>query len=340
MYYSPVPLMIIRADTHALIEVNGQYIGECDHASFVAMPISDSGDYYICALPLGDSDFRYPVTRKMSFESGAISAPHASDVKVCAWPGGVYELFLQTGSFLKSARLPFPHTIDTLEYSVLKRRRTLTLYYENGLRLSADEGGRTLAAYALGQGDGGSLSLFTVGERRFAKVLAELEDKKVRLLLLDTRLDAALDVTGDAMRTQGETVEQIVYLDTLQKHERVTRYHLVENAFEAYEEATGFFTHEFAYPRTHLHLVQAFCEAVREGFEEEARGYLTDDLNAEFSFVEIKDFLGNFASARPPVSDLSGRYMGLIEQEGDRLSSARLFEFSFEGEKISDIAEA
>ncbi len=339
MYYSPVPLMVIRSDAHALIEVNGQYVGECDHASFVAMPISDSGDYYVCVLPLGDSGQRYPVTRKLSFEGGVISAPHASDVRVCAWPGGVYELFLETGSFSKGLRAPFPHTIDTLEYTVAKRRRTLTLYYENGLRLSADENGRTLAAYALGLGDGGSLSLFTSGERRYANVTADLDDGRVRTLLLDQKLDAALDVTGDAVRAAGETIEQIVFLNTLQKHERATRYRLVENAFEAYEEETGFFTHAYAYPQTRLHLVQAFCEAVREGFEEEALGYLTDGLNAEFSFVEIKDFLGNFTDARPPISDLSGRYMGLIAQEGERLSSARLFEFSFEGEKISDISE-
>ncbi|MCE5235473.1 MAG: hypothetical protein ABFC62_07705 [Clostridiaceae bacterium] len=340
MYTSPVPLMVIRADAHALIEVNGQYIGECDRMSYVAMPVSDSGDYYVCALPLEDAGSRYPVTRKLSFEAGAISAPHAADVKVCAWPGGVYELFLETGSFLARVRTPFPHTIDTLDYMAAKRRRTLTLYYENGIRLSVDEGGRTLAAYALGQGDGGSLAPFAAGGMQFFKVTAALEDKRTRLLLLDKNLDAALDITADAVRTEEETVEQIVYLNTLQRHERATRYKLAENAFEAYEEETGFFTHDYAYPKTRLHLVQSFCEAVREGFEEEARGYLTDGLNEEFSFAEIKDFLGNFAAARPPVSDGSGRYMGLIEQEGERLSSARLYEFSFEGEKIADILEA
>lgn len=340
MYASPVPLIIIRADTHALIEVNGQYIGECDKQSYVAMPVSDSGDYYVCALPLGDAELRYPVTRKLSFDSGAVTAPNASDVTLCAWPGGVYELFIETGSFLKHTRPPFPHTIDTLEYSVNKHRRSITLYYENGLRLSIDENARTLAAYALGQGDGGSLALFQAGDKRFAKVIANLIDKQVRLLLLDQNLDAVLDITADAVRTADETVEQIVLLDTLQKHERITRYRLMGDVFEAYDEETGFFTHGYAYPNSRVHLVQAFCEAVREGFEEEARGYLTDGLNADFSFVEIKDFLGNFASVRPPVSDRSGRYMGLIEMEGERLSTARLYEFSFEGEKISDITEA
>ena len=47
MYYSPVPLIIIRADCPALIEVNGQLLGECGEGAHVAMPASDT------AMPMG-----------------------------------------------------------------------------------------------------------------------------------------------------------------------------------------------------------------------------------------------------------------------------------------------
>ena len=65
MYYSPVPLLIIRADAPALIEVNGHPAGECGAASHIALPPSDSGDYYVALLPLfAREDARlYPVTR-------------------------------------------------------------------------------------------------------------------------------------------------------------------------------------------------------------------------------------------------------------------------------------
>lgn len=42
MYYSPVPLLIIRADAPALIEVNGHPAGECGADSHIALPLSDS----------------------------------------------------------------------------------------------------------------------------------------------------------------------------------------------------------------------------------------------------------------------------------------------------------
>lgn len=97
MYYSPVPLIIIRADCPALIEVNGQLLGECGEGAHVAMPASDTGDYYICAIPLNDDPPRWPVTRKLRLEGGVLANRPAADVSICTWPGGVYELCLHTG---------------------------------------------------------------------------------------------------------------------------------------------------------------------------------------------------------------------------------------------------
>jgi len=78
---------------------------------------------------------------------------------------------------------------------------------------------------------------------------------------------------------------------------------------------------------------------VREGFREEALSYLCQELRQNFPFDEIRDFLGNFQSCRPPLSDKSGALLGLITSRGDRVSSARLYEFQFENGLISDIAE-
>ena len=86
MYYSPVPLLIIRADAPALIEVNGHPAGECGADSHIALPLSDSGDYYVALLPLFDrEDARlYPVTRKISFENGSIrSRPAPAPLRFC-----------------------------------------------------------------------------------------------------------------------------------------------------------------------------------------------------------------------------------------------------------------
>lgn len=99
MYYSPVPTLVIRADTLCLAFVNGRIVGECSRTSHVAIPISDAGDYYVCVCPL-EGDWR-TVTRKLAFDHGTLAGQPAPDASVCVWPGGVFELMLFTGAYVE-----------------------------------------------------------------------------------------------------------------------------------------------------------------------------------------------------------------------------------------------
>ena len=93
MYYSPVPLLIIRADAPALIEVNGHPAGECGADSHIALPLSDSGDYYVALLPLFDrEDARlYPVSLRCARAGSAAILPAvfhtASTISSRVWAG-------------------------------------------------------------------------------------------------------------------------------------------------------------------------------------------------------------------------------------------------------------
>lgn len=98
MYYSPVPILVIRADALCLALVNGRIVGECSRAGYVSIPVSDTGDYYVTAAPL-EGEWR-SVTRKLSFDNGVLSGELAPDVSVCVWPGGVFELMLFTGAYI------------------------------------------------------------------------------------------------------------------------------------------------------------------------------------------------------------------------------------------------
>lgn len=165
MYYSPVPLLIIRADAPALIEVNGHPAGECGADSHIALPLSDSGDYYVALLPLFDrEDARlYPVTRKISFENGSIRSRPAPDVGICSWPGGVFELTMRAGRLRCDSACRIPYRIDHIEPRLGGRTFQLTLYYETGLKLSIEESNRALGGYALGEGESGSLDVLEFG---------------------------------------------------------------------------------------------------------------------------------------------------------------------------------
>ncbi|HWQ59418.1 MAG TPA: hypothetical protein VN540_10395 [Clostridia bacterium] len=199
MFYAPVPTLVIRADTLCLAMVNGRIVGECSRAAHVSIPVSDTGDYYVCVAPL-EGEWR-AVTRKLSFEAGALACPPAPDVSVCVWPGGVFELMLFTGAYVEE---------------------------------------------------------------------------------------------------------------------------------EPPEEDTP----------PELALACAFAEAVRDGREEDAAACLEPELADALVFEDIREFFGEFAYPRAPFSDRSGKTLGLVSFPEGSVCAARIFEFDFGGNRISNVKEA
>lgn len=337
MYQSPVPLLVIRSSAHALIEVNGQLLGECLPDSHVAMPAGDCGDYYISAYPLRPSCWRWGITRKVTLENGTVLPPEAEDMSLCAWPGGVYEVSLHP--FPEEAPVPpFPRDMDSLSCTVGRTLRTFTLYYENGIKLLVEDDGTSRCCLSLGEGDYGTLALYSLGGRQFTAVSIHKEDGE-RMILLSEELRSVLELSADCVLLEESCISTITGLGTLMGHEERTRYTCSGGVFHPQCPERGFFTRSYRFPDDRLSLVTAFCEAVREGFREEAESYLAPSLKNSFSFDEIKDFLGNFQCCRPPLSEKSGALLGLVASEGGRVSSARLYEFSFENGLIADIAE-
>ena len=78
---------------------------------------------------------------------------------------------------------------------------------------------------------------------------------------------------------------------------------------------------------------------MREGFESEAMACLDAELKAALTFEDLREFFGPFTECRPPLSDVSGRYIGLIATEENNLSSARLYELEFADGIIQNITE-
>lgn len=338
MYNSPVPLMIIRPDVDSLIEVNGQLIGECTASSFTALPISDSGDYYVCAVPLQskNNELHYSVTRKVSFDNGSLTGTLADDVKMCFWPGGVFELYIKTGQFLSDSVEKFPYTLSSM---ALDNFRELTLYYENGLKLAVtNRNSSENCAFSLGNSLCGRLESTSFSGNDYIAVFTNLKDDD-RLILFDKQLNNTLDICADSISiTSDGKIEKIDNLNTKMKHQKRTLITLNKNGeFCEEAESMGFFTHEYEYPKDRLTLSTAFCEAVREDFCDEALSYLTDSLKATVTFDALKEFLGDFDSVRPPISQNDGSLLGLLKSSSSALLTARLFEFEFEEMKISNV---
>jgi len=332
MYASPVPLLVVRSDADALVEVNGHSLGECGPAAYAAMPVSDTGDYYISLRPLVPG--AQARLRKLSFENGGLRMPEADDVSARVWPGGVVEVHIRTKEAESGAEPP-PRTLAETRFGPY-RLRLLAL---GDMQLYAERDGRPFCSYRLGPFMDGVFEahppylalLLRGGARRGAEE---------RLLLFDAQLQSALDLEGVRVSLEdGPTC--IERLPTLLGHERRTRY-LRRDAgkgFAAQRSETGFFTRAAPQPADAQSIAVAFFEAVREGFAEEAMSYLSPRLQESFRFPDIAAFLGGFGGVYTPPSEPGGEWIGLGEGRDARLQSLRLYRLSFEAGKIDNISE-
>ncbi len=340
MYYSPVPTLLIRADARALIAINGRLAGEVGRDAHLSVPVSDAGDYYVTAYPLENAPRQklYAVTRRVAFEHGSLAEPPGEDASIAVWPGGVFELVLCVGRLDCPRRCRVPEILDSLTPRIGESGPTLTLYCDDGVRLSIEEHGAPRGGYALGPGEEGALAACEIGGEPFVSARVTNGGAE-RLLLLDSRLRDVLDITGGIAAVEDGTPFTIDPLYTVCGHERRVRYALREGAFEPMQAEVGFFTHPPAKPSNDLERAVAFAQAVREELEQEAMGYLAPELASAVPFESLKEFLGEFQEARPPAGERSGKVLGLVSAPQKGISAVRVFELEHGGGGIEDIRE-
>ena len=337
----PVPLVIIRSDADALITVNGQPAGECSNGGHVALPVSDTGDYYICAHPLNHAGSmkHCAVMRKFTFEGGVMTKGALDDADVVKWPQGVDEIGMKVCKVYDAAATP-PHVVERMSVPQHSGTpATITLYYENGLRAVAEDGacGATMG-YALGYGTHGSISFIDAGDVLLSVIHAKLVDTE-RAVALDGLFRPILDVEGDSVFVEDGRIVCIKRANTLLRHEEMTVHEYVRGEFKIQKRDRGFFTRAYERPKGNADTARAFCEAVKEGFREETMSYLTEDMRKNLDFSQIRTFLGEFSSVRTPVGDVLGTAVGLISRGAGGISEARLFSFEFDNGLVSNMAE-
>lgn len=337
---SVLPMLAVCADVPSLIEINGKLCGEVSDSGHVAFPLSDTGDYYICAVPLRDTPEarRFAVTRKISFADGILQPPEAADVRICVWPGGAYEFFLSPGILPTPTASVFPYSISQVDWREGRRERRYSLYYESGLRLAVEEDGQIVSGYSLGDGLKGEISLLDVGSARvlIAKIAGKPEE---RLLAFNFEGELLLDVCAEAVGIEDGCPYTVRRCATLRRHEYRRKYDYRDGKFQAQPEEQGFFSREETFPTEENEIAAAFCEAVREGWKEEAWQYLVPELAAGLDFQEVRSFIGNFFRCRTPFSDAAGRLLGLIYKGERNVDRARLMQFEFENGRIANISE-
>ncbi len=338
-----MPTLVVRTrQSVAAVELNGAPVGDASPDRHLALPLSDSGEYYIGIFPLSDDERRYyPVVRKLLFQNGALLPALSGDVEAYAWPGGIYEAVFSPGVLPAPQETVFPFTVQQLS---LPDGCVATLYYENSLRLAIEQGQRLRCGAILGEEYTGRLQLLQNG---MLCVVAgktnlpggELPEKYgATLLVLDKDYHEALRISGNAVGMENETAVRFTRLPTLLWHERRQVYRYQDGAFQAEEPALGFFTHAPRQLTQGREVMRAFCEAVRYRLWEEAFSYLSPGLAAGLTPETIRECMGDFTDLRAPYAN-EDCMLGLCYPEKDGVVQVRVFTFSFDHGKIDNISE-
>lgn len=338
-----MPMLVVRTHhANVAVEMNGAAVGEASPGEHLALPLSDSGEYYIGIYPLSDGEFRYyPKVRKLCFAGGVLQPVESGDVEVYAWPGGVYESVLEPGILPELPEPVFPFTIDQL---TLSDGCIATLYYENGLRLAVEEGTRIRYGTHLSAAHTGKLSLAQNGMLCAIAGEPELpggdvpEDYGGALLILDSDYHELLRISGHAVGFHNEAATRFQRLHTQLGHERKQIYRWTGGEFAAEEPQLGFFTHTPMPPAPGREIIRAFCEAVRYELWEEAFSYLSPGLHDGLDIDTVHECMGEFIGCRLPLSRQE-HAMGLIYPAKDGIQPVRVFSFAFENGLIDNISE-
>ncbi len=338
-----IPTLVVRT-RHAVaaVEMNGAPVGDASPDRHLALPLSDSGEYYIGIFPLSDDERRYyPVVRKLRFSNGVLQCEHSSDVEAYAWPGGIYEAVFGPGVFPTQPEAVFPYTIDQAE---LPDGCLATLYYENGLRLAVEDGMRLRYGAVLGEAQNGKLYPLQNGMLCATAGSPDIpggelpEQYGTELIVLDKEYTELLHITGSAVGLENNNAIRFTRMDTLLMHERRQVYRLTDGKYIAEEPALGFFTHAPRHLLSTKEILRAFCESVRYGLWDEAFSYLSPGLAAGLTPQTVRDCMGGFTGIRAPyVND--DQMLGLCYPPKDGVIPVRVFTFAFDNEKIDNILE-
>ncbi|MDL2258307.1 hypothetical protein LJC42_04010 [Eubacteriales bacterium OttesenSCG-928-K08] len=338
-----LPMLVVRTqNVTAAVEMNGAFVGEASSSAHIALPLSESGEYYIGIYPIrGNAHKYFPVVRKLSFVSGALLPVESEDVEVYAWPDRVFEVVFSAGILPQQARLVFPFTVDQLR---LPDGCIATLYYEGGLRLAVEEGTRIRYGTVLGSMhhgwleliDGGRLAVFA--GTAVAEGMDFLQEYARLLLILDVEYNELIRLEGDAVGLSEGNPVCYKQLNTLLRHDKKQIFTYEDNGYVAAPEQIGFFTHSPMALETNAQKITAFCEAVLHGLWDDAFAFLTPALREGLDVEMLRACMGEFIGARSPVTK-ADRAIGLLGEEQLGITPVRMFRFEFENALIDNLFE-
>lgn len=219
--------------------------------------------------------------------------------------GDLLELSIECSSVPKASKRLFPFTIARLQVE----NRMAILYYENGLWLSVEAGGRVLAGYPLGE-DATSGELYAAGRM----IVAIGHGAGDAALALNERAENILSLHADKITYADGLLESTENLPCQSGLQKRIVWTLGNGAVMAGKEETGYFTRK---ENADIALPMRFCEAMLYGREDLAVQMLDTELAQQMKPEELTEFLGTYSAVREHPAQAAT--VGLVQPQSTSL---------------------
>lgn len=293
--------------------------------------------YIVSLLPTsGESGPLLPITVELE-PNGRLNSP-CPNCRTIDWGDEAIELCADFMPLPRTANTP--SQLQRINFPARDgRRRNATLYRDNGIRLSVEEGG-TERSFILCGGTEGSMRVLDVGRERLLIVHAKDGDTE-RLIALESRFEVAASIEGTHCSVDDGYLTAVAPLGTVLGHERRTRYELRAGRLNRLPDEVGFYSNSPIFPSDAVGISLALMEAILLKREDELDLFLSRELSESLELNDLCEFFGDFDETRAApwqdtndCSDEARIILGAVKN-----GKAKKFVFTVKNERISDITD-
>lgn len=222
--------------------------------------------------------------------------------------------------------------------------RRVELYSDCGLRLLERRDTGEEMGYLLSVDDGcrfesAELRQLDIGSERLLTARLFAQDAE-KILVFNRNLELLLDILGDECVISDGYITSVTKLGTILGHEKRQRFDFRHGGIAPLPAETGFFAGKRRQPEGAAETALAFAECIALSRPGEALALLDRGLQAALKMEDLTGFLGKFSTCRSAPAGMNVAESALIGLCGEGVyCPVRVYEFSFENGKISDIVE-
>lgn len=325
-----IKLLYINSNVHALICINQAPAGETGMGA-VTQPIAANSSFFITMLPLeNDANFVYlPYTRRVSIASkGAVFAGDGL-IDLCMWPDNIVELTLYPEMVYRNDETELhPSVLSPFDFYIGGERHTAFVYNEACSSFVVEHAATNRLKFV------SPLPFFVasvdIGFTKFGEfpvLYASGKNKDGQSFICAAHILPAFGLDICTICEESKVERESITVVTNGEYRQIkTRWEKSGGSLTPAGSELGWYTCEAKKAGSPVDICAALLQALKADMPSVAIECLTPSLAEGLSFVDLKEFFGEFDSYTQTISPACGQSgIALKYAVGKNLFVAREF---------------